>query len=236
MRDTEICRKLLQLEGPWNVDRVKVDVEARELHAYLVAGKSWFGRPAFVRPKTRWRHVNVGAYKTFIHATIPEDHDQPLESAFLGEVGSDFTRGLAQRVLECLDAGLGYRQVCNLLEIDVYLAWQIRHAIGEGRLTQEEKRDDQNAEMTPPRQIPPTGDPVWFRLLGADETIDIRLLGLRLLLARSRQGFSELSSNDAKIMRVNTVRRFFIKHEKQLDHEISQLVGLQRDSQVGEEA
>lgn len=85
MRDTEICRKLLQLEEPWTVDRVKVDVQARELNAYLVAGKSWFGRPSFVRPKMRWRHANVGAFKTFIHATLPDDREQQ-GPPFLGQV------------------------------------------------------------------------------------------------------------------------------------------------------
>lgn len=236
MRDTEICRKLLQLEEPWTVDRVKVDVQARELHAYLVAGKSWFGRPSFVRPKMRWRHANVGAFKTFIHATLPDDREQQQGPPFLGQVDRDFTHGLAQRVVECLKAGLGYRQVCNLLEIDVYLAWQIRHALGEGQLNAEEQPFDQNPEASSSRQIPPTGDPVWFRLLESEESIDIHLLGLRLLLARCRQEFPALSSNDAKIMRVNTVRRFFIKHEKQLDHEISQLLELKRGSQAGAES
>lgn len=235
MRDTEICRKLLQLEEPWRVDRVKVDDHARELHAYLVAGKSWFGRPALQRPKMRWRHANIGAFKTFVHATLPDDQASQ-ESSFLGAVDRDFTHGLAQRVVECLKAGLGYRQVCNLLEIDVYLAWQIRHALDEGRLDDNETPVDGEAEMSSPRQIPPTGDPVWFRLLESEESMDIRLLGLRLLLARCRQGFPQLSSNDARIIRVNTVRRFFIKHERQLDHEISQLAELRRASQAGVES
>ncbi|MDL0431202.1 hypothetical protein QPM17_08690 [Marinobacter sp. TBZ242] len=236
MRDTEICRKLLQLEEPWSVDRVKVDVETRELHAYLVAGKSWFGRPTFVRPKMRWRHANIGAFKTFVHATLPDDQAQRQNSPFLGEVDRDFTHGLAQRVVECLKAGLGYRQVCNLLEIDVYLAWQIRHAISEGQWGGDENLVERSMEPSSSRQIPPTGDPVWLRLLESEESIDIRLLGLRLLLARCRQEFPTLSSNDARIMRVNTVRRFFIKHEKQLAHEISQLLELRHGGPAGAES
>lgn len=235
MRDTEICRKLLQLEEPWRVDRVKVDDQARELHAYLVAGKSWFGRSALQRPKMRWRHTNIGAFKTFVHATLPDDQPSQ-ESSFLGAVDRDFTHGLARRVVECLKSGLGYRQVCNLLEIDVYLAWQIRHALDEERPNEDFPPVDGEAEMSSPRQIPPTGDPVWFQLLESEDAMDIRLLGLRLLLARCRQGFLELSSNDARIMRVNTVRRFFIKHERQLEHEISQLTELRHASQAGAES
>jgi len=228
MRDTEICRKLLQLEEPWNVDRVKVDIEARELHAFLATGKNWFGRSAFVRPKMRWRHANIGAFKTFIHATLPDDQVDHREEPFLGQVDKDFTYGLAHRVVECLNAGLGYRQVCNLLEIDVYLAWQIRHTLSEGQLNENGRQANQSEDAAPARQIPPTGDPVWFQLMESETSIDIRLLGLRLLLARCRQEFPGLSSDDAKIMRANTVRRFFIKHEKQLNHEISQLVTLKQ--------
>lgn len=236
MRDTEILRRLLQLEEPWNVDRVKIDVEGKELHAYLVAGKSWFGRPTFARPKMRWRHANIGAFKTYIHAALPDDRSEPQERPFLGGIGSDFTHGLAHRVTECLQAGLGYRQVCDLLEIDVYLAWQIRHTVCEGQLDEGERLVDRSVKESPQRQIPPTGDPVWFRLLESEESIDIRQLGLKLLLARCRQEFPELASNDAKIIRVNTVRRFFIKHEKQLGHEIAQLAGLRSDRRTGAES
>lgn len=225
MRDAEILRKLLQVEAPWSVDRVKVDGDGKELHVYLVAGKSWFGKTVLSRPKMRWRHINIGAFRTYIHATLPDGSHELQGHSFLGGIDSDFTQGLAQRVTECLEAGLGYRQVCDLLAIDVYLAWQIRHTIGEGQLGNAEDLSDKSTKDLSQQKIPPTGDPVWFRLLESEESIDVRLLGLRLLLARCRLEFPELASNDAKIMRINTVRRFFIKHEKQLRHEISQLSG-----------
>lgn len=228
VRDTEICRQLLELKEPWVVDRIKVDAQRRELHAYLRTGKSWFGRPAFVQPKSCWRHANVGPLKTYIHASLPEQGTESPEALpFLGPAGDDYTHGLAHKVIECLNAGLGYRQVCRLLDIDVYLAWQIRHAISEGVHGTDHGFEGALAESASPgaaRQvIPPTGDPVWFNLLASDTPMDIRLLSLKLLLARSRQEFSGLTSHDAKILRVNTLRRFFIKHEKQLGHEIAQL-------------
>lgn len=236
MRDTDICRQLLELKEPWDVDRIKVDAQSRELHAYLRTGKSWFGRPALVPPKSRWRHANVGSFKTYIHASLPEQDMGPSEALpFLGSVGNDYTHGLAQRVIECLNAGLGYRQVCRLLDIDVYLAWQIRHAISEGMHGADRSLAGSvagNAAPDTARQaIPPTGDPVWFNLLESDAPMDIRLLSLKLMLARSRQEFSDLTSHDAKILRVNALRRFFIKHEKQLGHEIAQLATFRQDGE-----
>lgn len=230
MRDAEIVRKLLQIESPWNVDRVKVDAGGKELHVYLVAGKSWFGKTVLSRPKIRWQHINIGTSKIYIHATIPDGSHEFQECSFLGGIDNDFTYGLAQQVTKSLEAGLSYRQVCDLLGIDVHLAWQIRHSIGEGRLGKAEDLSDNDLKEAPQHKIPPTGDPVWFQLLESKESIDIRLLGLKLLLARCRQEFPELENNDAKIMRVNTVRRFFIKHEKKLRHEIAQLPALNADS------
>ncbi len=235
-----MCRQLLGLKKPWDVSRVQVDTQSRELHAYLGTGKKWFGRKAIERPECRWRHANIGEYKAFIHASLPEPSDGPDDNtqlAFLGSVESDFTHGLAQRVIECLRAGLGYRQVCSLLEIDVHLAWQIRHAVTHGQLTGEDHgtlfKLETDDEVNPAAQaIPPTGDPAWFRLLESERPIDVGLLGLKLLLARSRQEFPRLTTHDAKIIRVNAIRRFFIKHESQLSHEIEQLNDFRQHEQV----
>lgn len=229
MRDTELCKKLLVLQEPWDISRVRVDVQARELHAYLTTGKSWFGRSPFEQHKWRWRHVNVGGYKTYIHATLPEKGgvaSEPLP--FLGSVGQDYTHGLARRVIDFLQAGLGYRQVCEFLGIDVYLAWQIRHAISKGQFPGSDHKlaervsAEEGAEQTR-LSVPATGDPVWFNLLESDQPFHVSMLGLKLMLARTRQEFPGLTSEDAKIIRVNAIRRFFVRHEKQLSDEISQL-------------
>ncbi|MGF2687752.1 hypothetical protein ACQUWM_14705 [Marinobacter sp. DUT-3] len=229
MRDTELCKKLLVLQEPWSISRVRVDVQSQELHAYLTTGKPWFGRSPFEQHKWRWRHVNVGAYKTYIHATLPDEGgiaNEPLP--FLGRVGKDYTHGLARRVIDCLQAGLGYRQVCELLGIDVYLAWQIRHGISEGQFPGADDKlaarmsAEEGTELAQ-QSIPATGDPVWFNLLESEQPFHANMLGLKLLLARTRQEFSGLTSEDAKIIRVNAIRRFFIRHEKQLSDEIAQL-------------
>ncbi len=53
MRDTELCKRLLVLQEPWDISRVRVDVQSQELHAYLTTGKPWFGRSPFEQHK--WR-------------------------------------------------------------------------------------------------------------------------------------------------------------------------------------
>lgn len=227
MKDAELCRWLLEVNEPWEVSRVRVDTHSREVHAYLSTGKTWFGRYLGEQPRSRWRHVNVGAYKTYIHASLPEQ-DEQAPHPFLGNSASDFTHGLARRVIQCLQDGLRYRQVCALLDIDIHLAWQIKHAIESGQLATADTglrarlQLDDSAGQTG-STIPASDDGIWLRLLALDCPFEIRLLSLKLLLARARQDFAKAHDPDLRILRINELRRFFIKHEKHLEHEIAQL-------------
>jgi hypothetical protein len=222
-----LCRWLLEVNEPWEVSRVRVDTHSREVHAYLSTGKTWFGRYLGEQPRSRWRHTNVGAYKTYIHASLPEQDGQAPQP-FLGKSSSDFTHGLARRVIQCLQDGLRYRQVCALLDIDMHLAWQIKHAIESGQLAATDtdlrarlQLDDSTGQAG--STIPASDDGIWLRLLAPDCPFEIRLLSLKLLLARARQDFAKAHDADMQILRINELRRFFIKHEKHLQHEIAQL-------------
>ena len=227
MKDAELCHWLLEVNEPWEVSRVRVDTHSRELHAYLSSGKSWFGRYLGEQPRSRWRHLNIGAYKTYIHASLPEQNEQAAHP-FLGKSTSDFTHGLARRVIQCLQNGLRYRQVCALLDIDIHLAWQIKHAIESGQLATADTDLRARLQLDDPAEqsassIPPGDDHAWLRLLALDCPFEIRLLSLKLLLARARQDFARAHDPDMRILRINELRRFFIKHEKHLQHEIAQL-------------
>jgi hypothetical protein len=222
-----LCHWLLEVNEPWEVSRVRVDTHSRELHAYLSSGKSWFGRYLGEQPRSRWRHLNIGAYKTYIHASLPEQNEQAAHP-FLGKSTSDFTHGLARRVIQCLQNGLRYRQVCALLDIDIHLAWQIKHAIESGQLATADTDLRARLQLDDPAEqsassIPPGDDHAWLRLLALDCPFEIRLLSLKLLLARARQDFARAHDPDMRILRINELRRFFIKHEKHLQHEIAQL-------------
>lgn len=149
---------------------------------------------------------------------------------FIGRPDTEFTTGLARKVTDCLKAGLRYREVCQLLDIDVHLAWQIRHAIQEGMLGNEltALADSMGADIGQDAlpDIPPVSDPAWRRLLSSEGSLNPRLLSLRLLLTRARQEFGRLEDESARMIRINEIRRFFVKHRKQLGYEIDQLQSL----------
>lgn len=231
MRDTEVCRRLLGIEEPWTVNRLRIDTQTRELHAFVGRGQGWLARVVPDQPKSRWRHCNVGAYKAFIHATVTDGFsDEDKRVAFIGRPDTEFTTGLARKVTDCLKAGLRYREVCQLLDIDVHLAWQIRHAIQEGLLGKDMSTladsmvTDLEQDVLP--DIPPVSDVAWRRLLSSEGSLNPRLLSLRLLLTRARQEFGRLEDESARMIRINEIRRFFIKHRKQLGYEIEQLQSL----------
>lgn len=229
MRDVEMCRHLLGVKAPWDVSQVRMDVQSRQIHVYLTMGRSWFGRYLPDQTRSRWRHTNLGSCQTFIHATLPDNvSDQERKEAFLGESGNEFSHGLASRVVDCLQAGMSYRQVCELMGIDVHLAWQIRLAISEGTLPGVAADVSRRLKAEAPgvvrtTQIPPGNDPVWHNMLSSERPMEVRMLSLRLLLTRCRQEFGQLRGEDARRLKINEIRRFFIKHEKQLAAEIEQL-------------
>lgn len=237
MKDLELCRHLLGLQPPWDVGRVRLDEPSGELHLYLGQGRAWFGRYRPGSGQSRWRHTNIGDCAVYVHAALPEQVDADLP--FLGPVDQEFTHGLAQRVVTCLQAGLSYRQVCELLLIDVHLAWQIRHALSEGTLpgTAPELAQRVSRETVgeaAPGRIPPSADPVWRQLLTDDEPMPVRMLSLKLLLARARQEFAQLHGEEARLLKINDIRRFFIKHESQLDEEIDRLAALRGSPMQGD--
>jgi len=239
VKDAELCRWLLEVNEPWEVSRVRVDTHSREVHAYLSTGKSWFGRYLGEQPRSRWRHTNIGAYKTYIHASLPEQDGQAAHP-FLGKSTSDFTHGLARRVIQCLQDGLRYRQVCALLDIDIHLAWQIKHAIESGQLAAADPDLRAGLQLDDPAgqagsTIPASDDGVWLHVLALDCPFEIRLLSLKLLLARARQDFAKAHDPDMQTLRINELRRFFIKHEKHLEHEIAQLSNHRQPSMEGDQ-
>ncbi|MCG7198316.1 hypothetical protein MD273_01120 [Marinobacter pelagius] len=236
MKDTEVCRRLLGVEEPWTVTRVRIDTQARELHAFLDRGKGWFNRVLFEQPKSRWRHSNLGAYKAFVHSSLQDDlSDEDRKMPFIGQPGSEFTTGLARKVTDCLRSGLRYREVCELLEIDVHLAWQIRHAIQNGLFGREytglADRMTLDSPDTADALVPPASDPVWQFLLESGRMLETRLLSLRLLLTRARQEFPQLEDDVARSIRITEIRRFFVKHRHQLPSELRQLRALREEGQ-----
>jgi transposase len=80
MRDTDVFRTLLGLEHPWRVDQVLLSSKEKQLDLWLVHhARASFACPECgqVRPLydhvpwRRWRHLDHGDYRTWLHARVP---------------------------------------------------------------------------------------------------------------------------------------------------------------------
>lgn len=72
-------------------------------------------------------------------------------------------------------------------------------------------------------QVPEVSDPLWLALLTGERTLDVRALGLRLLLSKLRQQSRGVLDDEVHMLKLVELHRFFDKHQAQLGHEIAQL-------------
>lgn len=71
--------------------------------------------------------------------------------------------------------------------------------------------------------IPDLTDPVWSALLQGSHQIDIRVLGLKLMLSRLRAQFELISDDEVRLLKLHELHRYFVKNRRLLAHELAQL-------------
>ncbi len=71
--------------------------------------------------------------------------------------------------------------------------------------------------------LPDASDPLWLALLQGERDLDVRALGLRLLLSRLRGQAKTLQNEEVRMLKLVELHRFFEKNQAVLRHEISQL-------------
>ncbi len=71
--------------------------------------------------------------------------------------------------------------------------------------------------------LPDASDPLWLALLLGERELDVRALGLRLLLSRLRGQTRQNQNDEARMLKLVELHRFFEKNQAMLRHEISQL-------------
>ncbi len=81
----------------------------------------------------------------------------------------------------------------------------------------------QAAQKTDAYTLPDASDPLWLALLLGERELDVRALGLRLLLSRLRGQTRQNQNDEARMLKLVELHRFFEKNQAMLRHEISQL-------------
>lgn len=222
MLTEDLLQKILGIAPPWRIVRLRDDLGKDQIDIWvaLQTGKGLFGavKTAAISESRAsvWRHVNLGKWRCLIHAEIDTAHpDLPWQ----GDPGQPFTRIMTQRVVTMMRDGLKLQSICSLFDIPVADLWKFRHGldsgvIGIGRIS---------ARTAATSSVPDAEAPVWNALMQGDMDIDIRLLSLKFLLTKMREQMRLISDPEVQSLKCYELHAFFVRYEKNLKHEISQL-------------
>src|SRR5438874_10468919 len=80
MQDHQLYQRILGIEGPWQVERVDLQLKEGEVHVYLTHedNREWACAECGVlcplydhQPERQWRHLDTCQYRTILHAAPP---------------------------------------------------------------------------------------------------------------------------------------------------------------------
>lgn len=245
--DRFVLKSMLRVERPWAVQGYQFDARRNRLDVTIgiEPERGWFGLPrASSQLGTEdytWRHVNLAGWHTQLRVSIPHGMRLP-DAPWCGDADHPFTRGLAQRVFVLFNEGLTLRSVCTVLEIPLEEVWKYRYLLDSGRSGSAGEATRGAAPAAPSGEpisaaarqalaeevishdgLPDPSDPVWQALLEGGFEIDIRMLGLKLLLAKVRSQLEVIRDEQVRLLKLGEIYRYFARNARALGHEIEQL-------------
>lgn len=223
MNTKELVAAALEIRQPWQVTQIRHDLAPDQIDVWVGrdAGRaSWlFGqRSSAGNGEIRcWRHVNLGRLRCIIHGTPPSEGEAP---GWLGDDEQPFTRQLSRRVANLMHDGVGFGTICDLLDLPVADLWKFKHRLDNGKAV---LATPSGTREEPLSSLPAADDPIWESLLDGSIGIDMHALGLKLLLTKLREQWAIIGDPEVRALKVQELRRYFIRHEKTLARELTQL-------------
>lgn len=231
-----LWKQLLQVQEPWVVQACRADEFNRCMAVWIgvEAPRSWFGlgRPRVVEGSTEvsWRHTGFGGWRVQVHVRVPVGSEMPRHP-WAGEAGMPFTRALDRQILSLLNEGVGMNGVCSILDLPMTEVWRYRYALDRGGhvVTGAESAPLAGSDPAAPpaattSRVPGLDDPVWQRLMDGTQPLDVRVLGLQLLLSRTRSQVALIADDEVRRMKLRDLHRYFVKNERMLAYELRQLL------------
>lgn len=240
MKDTDLCKSILGIKAPWDVQKIKVDQSAKRVDIWIgLTNKAGLlsraGKLINQQDESTWRHLNMLNHHVYIHCDDQEIEQASAKNlAWLGQPGLNLTRAMAKRVVRLLSEGTSYSAVCMILELQLGDIWPIKRALDEGRLllggkkvTVKNKKPEAGGDAATDGQedtnIPQIEDQVWEKIAAGELDSHIRPLALKLLITKVRNQLNNIHEQESRIVKLNEVRRYFVKHQRTLESEIDQL-------------
>ena len=228
MKAEDLLHKLLEIESPWQVIRLREDVGKHQIDVWVAqqTGKSnWlFGAKTAAVPEDRehtWRHINLGNVRCVIHA---EANVETSHSPWRGEQGQPFTNAMSKLIVGMMRDGIKLQSICAILDITVGDLWKFKHGLDSGKTGLMTTLAETPASgTTTGSRVPEPDASIWPGLLDGSINLDIRLLSLKLLLTRMRDQMRVITDPEVRALKCYELQRFFVRYEKTLGHELSQI-------------
>lgn len=228
MKAEDLLHKLLEIESPWQVVRIREDVGRHQVDVWVAqqTGKSnWlFGARTAAVPEDRehtWRHINLGNVRCIIHA---EANAETSQSPWRGELGQPFTNAMSKLIVGMMRDGIKLQSICAILDITVGDLWKFKHGLDSGKTNlMTTLAETPASDAGTGSRVPEPDAPVWPGLLDGTLNLDIRLLSLKLLLTRMRDQMRVITDPEVRALKCYELQRFFVRYEKTLGHELSQI-------------
>ena len=225
MKAEDLLHKLLEIEAPWQVTRVRDDLGRGQIDVWVgeqPAKGGWLFAKRTVAvadgSEASWRHINLGSSRCVVHA---DADSRSANLGWRGEVGQPFTHAMARLIVGLMRDGIRLQSICAMLDITVGDLWRFKHRLDSGKTGVTAAPALAVAEAA--TRIPDADAPIWIGLLDASINIEIRVLGLKLLLTKMREQMRLISDAEVRMLKCHELQRFFVRNEKMLAHEIGQI-------------
>lgn len=234
-----VYEQLLGVAAPWAVTQVSFDPARKSLEVQISyqRGSGWFGaRRAWSGGTDRraWRHLPLGEQRCSIRLERPVDVAVP-EAPWSGPQDSPFTHSLGSRLLVLFGNGTSLTGVTAALDLDPQEVWRFKRGLDTGRLggdwsSRPASEVPAVAASPLPQEIseaasnlPGADNPIWHDLLAGASRVEIRNLGLQLLLTRLRTQYRLASDDSVRSLKAHELRRYCEKNTRAAAHEVEQI-------------
>lgn len=242
LQECSVIAELLGVTAPWSVTEVRItDRAARLISVHIdqheAPGRFWAARKsAPVEHWLRWAHINMAGVRCEIVLALRDGQHVP-NAGWSGQVDSPFTHGLSRLAMDLLLEGATMDQLCRMLQVPFADLWKFKFRLDQGttRVAGPATAPATAApamvvnKLAPARAdeavagLPPQDSPVWLVLLLGRLELDVRTLGLKLLLAKLQRDARMHDDADLYAQAAQSLHRYFVKNLSLLAYEVSQL-------------
>lgn len=229
--------ELLGIHAPWVVTGTQISASSRVFTVVLeqeTPRTGLFTRRvvAPIQRRYQWEHIAFAGWRCQVRLLLRQGGHIPM-APWTGDGDDTYTRGLQREILDLLTAGATVEQLSVLLRLPFADLWRYKFRLDQGQGAKapsvapaptagQQARSGVSTIATAPK-IPAESDPAWMAVLLGRVKLDVRMLGLRLLLAKLQREAQLHGDEDLHRQAGGEIHRYFVRSQSQLRHELEQI-------------